>query len=215
MTIARGRLEPSQYVHTDVLVKFVQQNPQAKHNFYPDDFVRFGDMYSVNWLGLFAIAYHMTNGDPFFVGTFKTPGYEVKGGTMSRYARLAQSVSEQYQFGQHFVDSDITLGSIVVKGSDIEKIIQQVVKFAELPPKEKERFPEDGRVIMPTPVKPVEEPKPTPVKRVPLWWRLVRKPTELVLGTIIGALLGQVPAIKPYAEQIVAMVLALIEHLMF
>jgi hypothetical protein len=216
MTIVRGRLEPNQHIHTDVIVRFVEHhNPEAKLKFYAEDFLRFGDMYKVNWLGLFAIAYHMTNRDPFWIGV-KTPGYELSGGTMSRYARLAQSVSEQYKFGEHFVERDITLGNVTVKGKDIEDVIQAVVEFAKLPPKQKERFPPDGRVVMPEKPKPVEEKKPEPVsKSVPIWWRLARKPIEFVLGAILGSLLGQVPEVKKYAEEIIAMVLALVEHIIF
>jgi len=215
MTTVRGRLEPNQHIHTDVIVRFVQHNnPEAKLKFYAEDFLRFGDMYKVNWLGLFAIAYHMTNGDPFWIGV-RTPGYEVSGGTMSRYARLAQSVSEQYKFGEHFVKRDITLGNVTVKGKDIEDVIQAVVEFAKLPPKQREKFPPDGRVVMPEPVKPVEEKKPKTGKRTPFWWRLARKPIEFVLGAILGGLLGQVPEVKKYAEEIIAMVLALVEQFIF
>lgn len=218
MTIVRASLGQSQQLHIDKLTEYLaDKNPDAKPNFYGDDFVRFGGMYSAHWVGLFAVACYLTKHNPFFVATqTHTPEYVVKGGTMSRYAALARAISEQYKYGEHWVERTFTLGGYTIDGKEIEQIIQDIVKFSELPKEVKEQFPVDGVIRIPEPVKPVTEDTPVETKpRTPIWWRLVRRPVEYALVGVVGALLGNIPAVKEYADEIIVIVMTIAEHLLF
>lgn len=216
MTIVRANLQPTERLHVDMLAKYLaDKNPEAKINFYGEDFIRFGNMYSCNWIGLFAVACHLTNYNPFFVATeTHTPKYVVKGGTLSRYLALSRDLSAQYKFGEHWNERSFTLGEYTIEGQIIENIIQDIIEFSELPDDVRKQFPPDGVIKLPEPVAPADEVK-LEEKRTPFWWKLVKRPVQYALVGVVGALFGQIPAIKEYADEIIFVLIAVIEYLLF
>ena len=219
MTIARAQFEETDELNAELLVRFVHfKNPQAKKRIYAEDFIRFGNLHFVNWLGLFAVAYLITEGDPFWVGV-KSKGWFAEGGTMSRYNALAKELKQKLTYGEHFAGKDIRVGKAYIDGDEVESLIQEVLDFSEAPDDVRKKFP-PKKVVKPdlpdrpAPVIPLPVVDDKPVKK-PFWWKLARKPVIAALSAVVGIFVGNIPIVGQYVSQIVELLVSLIERLIF
>jgi len=233
MVEIRARFAENESLNIDTLKAFISvKNPGAKSEFYARDIVSGSDRFGLNWLGSFAVMYLLTNADPFWVG-INDEKYPLEGGTMLRYQAVMIDIRKQADWGEHYAQKTFKFGAHEIEGTAIESLIAEICDFAKAPDKLRPPPPptppsleepilppaDGGSPVQPNPPRDELEPSEpirVPVKKsTPFWWKIAKRFVKYGLTAALGGIATKIPIVGEYLDELIEVVLAVLEGVIF